>query len=61
MQCSPSYFLMYKMGTGEIAAYIQAQLLYKKCWVLVVTSIHLGAETNTEGHREGGLNAQAMN
>lgn len=61
MQYSPSSFLMYKLGTGEIAVYIQAQLLYKKCQLLAVTSIHLNAEANIEGHREGGLNAQAMN
>lgn len=58
---------MYKPGTREVAESIKTQLLYllKKCFwlvsLLVVTSIHLDAKPNIEGHRGGGLNAQAMN
>lgn len=63
----PFLLLMYKPGTKEIARSIKTQLLYllKKCFwlflLLVVTSIHLDAKANIEGHRGGGLNAQAMN
>lgn len=63
----PFLLLMYKPGTREIAESIKTQLLYLlKKWfslvlLLVVTSIHLDTKANIEGHRGGGLNAQAMN